>query len=1507
MRAVSVVMILIFLGASLVSFIVEDGLAIKINHSTSQHFVSNKLVGAMEPDSITWTFKIPYPKVVWHSDGSVTFQIPQYPNDARFGYPELPSRRWLIAIPPNARATDVEIIEDVALPLPGTYRVRVLTGAIRVLLPNGVEHRYTPVTIKGWYPDSPVHVDNYNVIWRHFRCVAVRVFPLQYNPTTGQVIWHKRITIRISYEPLYPLLPLVTIRTRWDDIAENLGLIANYEEAIANEWKAHIPVVPPEGIRYADGRRGWVLATTPGRPGVWITRSLAVNPNDDSDICIITWLSCVRRRALVDYINYRESQGWTVNVTTLESIDAVYAGSKPEKIRAFLQDAYSTWTRLTYVILAYDVRPDPEDAGTEWWIFYNGYYEDTDYEPWAPTDLPFADLSSSYNDADGDGKINGPGDPVPDYTPEVFVGRIPINNATQLEFYLDRVIAYEQETDRSRAVFAAQTLFTSNDGSSCAYFTYYDYVHQYFDESTPWVPSWDEAGCRRIYEDSAYGGNWTNEEPIYLINAWNDAGNHCITVWYAHGASSYIAGGFGVSHIPDLMTFGGLVWAMSCYTGSWHQREFVVDGYYGHRVNYGRDDSLAEGMIALVNPSSPLVGGAIGYVGASAPAYGVNSEWHDSEYNQSASAPTSINWNIDWMTVGWCALTVKLLFQVSYGWWYNPPIDHILSNGEAFWYSLYYFTDKSLGHSHFDPTNGYYRSEVNLMNFFGDPLTCITYIPPGHPPSCTIVTPTTGSIVGETDRIWVKVDDPEGADTVESVVITLSTRPPDQELLVYTATRYNTTHFYADVTYPHGNITAIAAAYDDTGRRGRDFSHYLRPLPIPYKNTFEEEPRIYYSCTCDNLVQANKIAYFSDSCDDMSSWEHTEHWIVDYSYYNSSPASFAVEHPYDNGWDIWLKSPAIDLSTAGTPVYLEFDTRYNTEYEYDQCYVEISTDGNNWIRLANYSGDSGGWLHKTYNISEYAGSTLYIRFHFVSDWSITDQGWWIDDIEVWGYDWSDTTWSYDANWTVDTNTYASPPGCFATWPQPYGNRWHIMLRSPAIDLTGATPPIYLHFWTKYSIEYDEESPELSDYGYVEISNDSRTWHRLDSITGSSTWWVWKRYDISEYVGQVIYIRFRFKSGYSVTWQGWWIDNINITNTEPATRVVQTLLKDSCDDLSLWDYNENWTVDTNVYRTAPGSFATWPQPYGDNWDIWIRRQITLPDIAYNQRIWIRFWTRFDVEPVYDDCSIEVSTDGVNWEIIDVFNGHVGSWKLKRYDITKYAGQTVYIRFHFESDYMNEEPYQGWWIDDVEILLVETVWVVRGNLTGWEAITGGDTYWHITVQDAWNSICSLWCGDEITLDYPDGLQDAIKAYFDLRWLSNATLRFNASWMLTSTNDVVTLEISTDGSTWTTLDTFTGDSGGWVWKQYDLSGYVGHVVCLCFNFTSSSSSPSSLSSASNIQSFSNVERKPGFFIDNFELTGVPGVPIPEFPNYVHTVALLLVMLVWPLLKKKQACRVT
>ena len=113
----------------------------------------------------------------------------------------------------------------------------------------------------------------------------------------------------------------------------------------------------------------------------------------------------------------------------------------------------------------------------------------------------------------------------------------------------------------------------------------------------------------------------------------------------------------------------------------------------------------------------------------------------------------------------------------------------------------------------------------------------------------------------------------------------------------------------------------------------------------------------------------------------------------------------------------WLKTGNISISGA-TDLNLSFMHWYHFESCCDGSIVEASNDSNTWIKITpsggyggagyssfepDYSGTKKSWDLATFDLSSFEGNdTIAFRFRFGSDGSVTNAGWYIDDINLTG-------------------------------------------------------------------------------------------------------------------------------------------------------------------------------------------------------------------------------------------------------------------------------------------------------------------------------------------------------------------------------------------------------------------------------------------------------------------------------------------------------------------------
>jgi Immune inhibitor A peptidase M6 len=145
---------------------------------------------------------------------------------------------------------------------------------------------------------------------------------------------------------------------------------------------------------------------------------------------------------------------------------------------------------------------------------------------------------------------------------------------------------------------------------------------------------------------------------------------------------------------------------------------------------------------------------------------------------------------------------------------------------------------------------------------------------------------------------------------------------------------------------------------------------------------------------------------------------------------------------FSGSGDNFDRSIVHEVSVPNADPTLTFDTLYDTEYFWDFAFVQVSTDGGQtWTSLANenttsdhdpgavpavvaqlpgFTGESGvaeedqgldpdvaTWVPQEFDLSAYAGDDILLGFRYITDPSVSEPGWWVDNVEVGGTQISD--------------------------------------------------------------------------------------------------------------------------------------------------------------------------------------------------------------------------------------------------------------------------------------------------------------------------------------------------------------------------------------------------------------------------------------------------------------------------------------------------------------------
>jgi uncharacterized repeat protein (TIGR01451 family) len=510
---------------------------------------------------------------------------------------------------------------------------------------------------------------------------------------------------------------------------------------------------------------------------------------------------------------------------------------------------------------------------------------------------------------------------------------------------------------------------------------------------------------------------------------------------------------------------------------------------------------------------------------------------------------------------------------------------------------------------------------------------------------------------------------------------------------------------------------------------------------------------------------------------------------------------FDCDYGVDNFGALELRTDVLVPVSGGV---LRWYNWVETEEDYDDWWVEVSADGGaTWVVV--YDGHTQSypyWEQLQVDLSAYAGQSIRMRFVFNADESISFLGWYIDDIRL--YERLSPT-SQDCNGNLipdecdiadqtseDCNSNGVPDECdlqpqlgALVWSEDFENGlgqwttsglWHLEVGDGCLFANGTlTPPTQAAYNDEFDCDYGVdnfgalelrtdvlvpvsggvlrwynwvETEEGFDNWWVEVSADGgATWDVVyDGQTQSYPYWQQLQVDLSAYAGQAIRIRFVFEADVSVSYLGWYIDDIRLyERLSPASQDCNgNQIPDECDiaNQTSQDCNSNGVPDECDLQPRPGPIV-WSEDFENGLGQWTTSGLWHHEVgdgcllanntltpatqaAYNDEFdcnyggdnsgalelttdvlvpasggVLRWYNWVQTEEGYDNWRVELSADGgATWDL--VYDGQTQSypyWQELQVDLSAYAGQAIRIRFVFVADF--SISYLGWYIDDVRL--------------------------------------------------------------------------------------------------------------------------------------------------------------------------------------------------------------
>lgn len=523
----------------------------------------------------------------------------------------------------------------------------------------------------------------------------------------------------------------------------------------------------------------------------------------------------------------------------------------------------------------------------------------------------------------------------------------------------------------------------------------------------------------------------------------------------------------------------------------------------------------------------------------------------------------------------------------------------------------------------------------------------------------------------------------------------------------------------------------------------------------------------------------------------------------------------------------------INLSGVQRPL-LKFNHKFSFEQSADYGYLEISSDNNNWTALTGFTGNTAGeWQNREFDIGVLKNQTSgYVRFRTVSNGSTQQDGWHLDDVEVYQNN-KTTSFPFFDNADVDTfsqNKWVAGSfnikiandhtGGGQVWAlAPSGGSYNYLTLAGRLNLSSAANP-YISFWAKKA---DNGTGALS----IEASGDAGlTWSVISQPSFNGAQYVWFEVPLSNFRQANVLIRIGCYAPYG---SSYYLDDILIDNA-PTPRAL-TLLTPNNNGMKV-----RWGIST---ATDFGSY----------------RVILSTD--QNQ-----------VNNYFATASLQNRTET---RVFDIFTQATIETTLTDLTFTN----TIYYAKIYERD-TQELINQG--SDRAELATTfNTTAEVAPFIQNFEGTYSwaADLPWAVTNFDSSDPGHSPINAFE---DSPDGnyavnADRRLIARINITGILRPVLRFNQKFTFEQNADYGYLDYSIDNVNWTTITGFTGNTAGlWESREFD-AGTLKSSTTAYVRFRTISNGGTQLDGwhLDDVEMYDNTKTQPVPIIDSVEVDSI------------------------------------
>ncbi|UCC40191.1 MAG: fibronectin type III domain-containing protein [Candidatus Aminicenantes bacterium] len=434
------------------------------------------------------------------------------------GLPLLPVKTAKILIPQGHEVKTINIVPGKKRTLEGEFMIEYAEPQIPIGSDETVE---TQPNKQVYSSSSPFPGKLYSVVSTQslsgYKILVLNLFPVEYIPASGKVSYYERMKVIVVNVPSEPPL---TRRAKCRKLAQDEARVKRVVDNPSEVTTYTAEVTPLEGPYE------YVIITNNEMAAAFQTLA-----------------------------NWKASRGLTTYVETIENIEAYYSGNDlQEKIRNFIDYVYHNWGTV-YAMLGGDA-DDPNGGPIPCRGVYGKVFTSIGWviDENIPCDMYYGALDGNW-DKDGDG-IYGEGNrrgggtgkrgEEADFWAEVYIGRIPADNAAEAYNQIGKIIAYESSLPTKSALLVGRKL---DD--------YPTYGGDYKDEVYTYFPS--DWTATKLYDKD---GTYSQEN---LLDEMNN-GNHHVVNYGGHGSPSDM--GLISDQIAGLLnTAYFLAYSQGCNTG----------------------------------------------------------------------------------------------------------------------------------------------------------------------------------------------------------------------------------------------------------------------------------------------------------------------------------------------------------------------------------------------------------------------------------------------------------------------------------------------------------------------------------------------------------------------------------------------------------------------------------------------------------------------------------------------------------------------------------------------------------------------------------------------------------------------------------------------------------------------------------------------------------------------------------------------------------------------------